>query len=163
MNRRTFIVSAAGVAATAGAGCVSSGNGNGSGGNTTTTATPEPKPKVTNKSLSVVSAGCGNEVSEASVSFQPDQSQVQVSGVIWGPNACHTGKLESAEYDEESDTLTVHVVTKQPDEDAMCAQCIQEIEYEASVGFENGLPETVVVNHTVGGEKTEVTKKSQSA
>ncbi|WP_332897994.1 twin-arginine translocation signal domain-containing protein [Haladaptatus sp. CMSO5] len=163
MNRRTFLTSVA-VGGVAGvAGCVSSTNP-GTGGETTTDDSPtEQSPTLTNKSFTVVSEDCGNEVSKANVSFQPDQSQVQVSGTIFGPSACYTGKLDSATYDGESDTLNIHVVTEQPDEDAMCAQCIQEIQYQASIGFENGLPETVVVTHTTGGEDHEVARASQSA
>lgn len=163
MNRRTFLTVVA-VGSVAGvAGCVSSTNPGTGSESTTDDPTTEQSPTFTNKSFTVLSKDCGSAVSEASVSFQPEQSQVQVSGTIFGPSACYTGTLESASYDGESDTLTVHVVTEEPDEDAMCAQCIQEIQYEASIGFENGLPETVVVTHTTDGKAHEVARASQSA
>ncbi|WP_338727211.1 twin-arginine translocation signal domain-containing protein [Haladaptatus sp. DJG-WS-42] len=163
MNRRKFLVAVAAGGVAGVAGCVSSTNPGTGGENTTDDPTTEQSPTLTNTSFTVLSKDCGSEVSEASVSHQPDQSQVQVSGIIFGPSACYTGTLESATYDGESDTLSVHVVTEQPDEDAMCAQCIQEIQYEASIGFENGLPETVVVTHTTNGEAHEVARASQSA
>ena len=82
-------------------------------------------------------------MNRAEVTFGDDV--VTVDGATWGNDACYTGRLESATL--EDGILTVRVVTEREAEDEkICAQCISEIEYRASVAVSSP-PDEVVVLH----------------
>ena len=121
---------------------------------------PEPSdtPGVTDSSFSVTGSGCGSQTDDASVSFDDGAGtvSVSVSGTIWGNDACYTARLADTTY--ESDTLTV-VVASESDAgtDTMCAECITEVDYEATVTFDGALPGKVEVKHRHGDDTSTVT------
>ncbi|WP_415378634.1 hypothetical protein [Halosimplex sp. TS25] len=127
----------------------------------TVSGTPDSEPSATpsgvaDESFSVTDSGCGTETDEASVSFDESGGTVTVTGTIWGNDACYTAVLSDARLD--GGTLTV-VVGAESDAgtDTACAECITEIDYEATVALDAALPETVTVVHEHGGEDTRVT------
>ncbi|MFB6073091.1 MAG: hypothetical protein ABEJ88_08990 [Halobacterium sp.] len=137
MRRRGVL---AGVVAVATAGCLGSGRGGGS-------------PSVAGTDFSVVDAGCGVVREAASVSF--GGGVVRVAGKTSAPSGCYTARLASAAYDRESGELRVLVAAERREDAAGCVQCITEIDYEAAVRFDGGLPASVVVVHrSRGGERT---------
>ena len=116
----------------------------------TTTGRPAT---LADTSFQPLSAGCGQPTNEASVRFRRQANEVVVTGTIPGSNACYTAKLADASYDPETGTLDLTVAsTQQKDGADVCAQCITQIEYEATAAFEGGLPESVRVIHEAMGE-----------
>ncbi|GGN98725.1 MULTISPECIES: hypothetical protein [Haloarcula] len=156
MHRRALLRRLGAAGAVALAGCASSGDpGTGDGGGTDN-GTGDEDPRVTGTEFTVTRRESGTQVSEASVTFGTDA--VTVDGTIWGANGCKTAALAGADYDAAADELTVAVETGARDDagDA-CTQAIVEIDYEAMVQFEGGLPGRVVVTHDHGDGPTEVT------
>ena len=144
--KRRRILRTGGVLACGGlAGCVGSGPGSPGDGSTdppTTDGDGGSSPAL-ETSFAVSGTRCGNQVDEASVSF--DDGKVTVEGTTWGNDACYTGRLDSATLD--GGTLTVRVVAERPrGEDVGCAQCISEIDYRATIGTPSP-PTKVVVVH----------------
>ncbi|PSP51514.1 hypothetical protein BRC60_02735 [Halobacteriales archaeon QH_1_68_42] len=110
--------------------------------------TPPPTPDgVTDQSLSVTASECGGQVDDASVSV--GDSEVTVTGTIWGNDACYTAVLSDVRV--EGDTLVVVVgAEREGGTDRMCAQCITEIDYEVTVAFVGDPFEGVEVRHDHG-------------
>lgn len=110
---------------------------------------------VASQSLRVIQSGCGSQNEEASVSFD-DGATVTVTGTIWGTDSCATAVLSAVRLDGGS--LTVVVGTESDaDPGTACAECITQIEYEATVEFDSALPEDVTVVHDYGDEQSEIT------
>ncbi|MFB6171815.1 MAG: hypothetical protein ABEJ23_04725 [Haloarculaceae archaeon] len=105
-------------------------------------------PSVTGTTFDAIETTCGSGDDAASVSVGP---HVAVAGTIGGDDACHTAALAGAPYDPGRDRLTVRVRSYAPDASRACAQCLVDIDYEATVRFAGGLPGTVVVEH--GGRR----------
>ncbi|MFC7140227.1 hypothetical protein ACFQMA_10335 [Halosimplex aquaticum] len=131
----------------------------------TVSETPDSEPSATpsgvaDKSFSVTGSGCGGQTDDASVSFDESGGTVTVTGTIWGNDACYTAVLSDVRLD--GGALTV-VVAAESDAgtDTACAECITEINYEATVALDAALPETVTVVHEHGGEDTRVTSASR--
>ncbi|WP_276249587.1 hypothetical protein [Haloarcula rara] len=152
MKRRTLLgaIGTTGLAALAG--CLDDGGGDGTPTDTgtateTPTPMPTPAPSLTGSGFEVDSIEGGTETDSATVSA--DGTDVVVEGTIWGENGCQTAELGSANYNDG--TLTVAVETAEDSEagDA-CTTATVEIDYTATVEFENGTPETVVVTHDRG-------------
>ena len=164
MDRRTVLgtVGAAGIVALTG--CLADGGGDdtpsATGTDTATgtpTPTPAPDPRLTGSDFEVTSTAGGTQADSAAVTV--DGTDIVVEGTIWGRNGCQTAELDSVNYSD--DTLTVAVATTQRgDAGDACTQGIVEIEYTATVAFENGLPGTVVVTHDYGDGPETVTTTS---
>lgn len=107
---------------------------------------------VVDWAFTVTRNSCGMQADDARVSFDDG---VTVTGTTWGNNACYTATL--ADVGVATDTLTV-VVASESDAgtDVMCAQCITEIDYEASFTFDGKEPDEVVVVHTHGSDRSTV-------
>ena len=96
--------------------------------------------------FSIIRRQSGSQISSATVAF--DGNQVVVDGTIWGSNGCKTADLTDISYDASADKLSLSVgTTEMPDAGDMCAQAIMEINYRATVTFEDGLPDTVSISH----------------
>lgn len=131
----------------------------------TASETPDSEPSTTpsgvaDRSLQVTDSGCGTQTDAASVAFDEGGRTVTVTGTIWGSDACYTAVLSDVSLD--GDALTV-VVGSESDAgtDTMCAECITEIDYEATVTLEGALPREVTVVHGSGGEQTRVTSTTR--
>lgn len=140
MDRRAFLgVVSATVAL---AGCT----GSGPPGSTTPPAASTPT--ITDQKFA--RTGDCEDPGAATVSFPDD---VVVTGCISGPDGCAAAALDSVDYDGAEDTLyaSVGIVdTREPDEVCIEAQRATSIvyrAYELRIGFDNGLPGTVVVVH----------------
>ncbi|MHC3378992.1 hypothetical protein [Haloarcula sp. H-GB5] len=106
--------------------------------------------------FSVTRRQSGSQTSSATVAFDGDQ--VVVEGTIWGSDGCKTADLTDVVYDTDSDDLSISIGTKEmTDAGDMCTQAIMEIDYRATVTFEDGLPGTVSVSHDTGGGLSPVT------
>jgi len=122
----------------------------------TQTTTATQRPKLADSSFRLLDSGCGQPTNEASVTFESDGGAVTVEGTIPGSNACYVAKLVDASYDPEAGTLDVTVASMQKEGAEACAQCIVEIDYEATFTFEGGLPAEVRVVHQAMGESETV-------
>ncbi|MEF8840897.1 MAG: hypothetical protein V5A62_04635 [Haloarculaceae archaeon] len=161
MKRRTVIRLAA--ASLAGlAGCVSAGDGSAPGSTETPvpaesstppstepptsspTPTPDP-PRIVDRSFEVIGRECGTGEGGAHTTL--DASWVVIEATAVGSNGCATARLGEASYDPEADTLSAVVEVYQPDDATACTQCLTDIDYRASVGFEGGTPGSVRVVH----------------
>jgi hypothetical protein len=111
-------------------------------------------PAVVDRSLTVEGRTCGDDTSDASVSFS-DQ-RVVVRGTIPVAGPCGTARLRTVRYDRPTGTLAVVVTDALATEQSACADCADAVAYHAAVGFERGYPDRVVVGHAVGGERTTV-------
>lgn len=122
--------------------------------------TPTPTPEgaatgIADTSLTVQNNACGTTRSLASVSFGDDV--VSVTGTISGSDTCRTATLADATLDADTGELRLTVGTENRcAENELGAACIVEIDYEASVTLEGGLPERVVVVHDGVGGRQEV-------
>ncbi|WP_436908061.1 hypothetical protein [Halosimplex marinum] len=131
----------------------------------TASETPDGEPSATpggvaDSSLEVTDSGCGTQADEASVDFDGSDGTVTVTGTIWGSDACYTAVLSDVRLDGDAATV---VVGSESDAgtDTMCAQCITEIDYEATVAFDGALPREVTVVHAHDGEDTRVTSTTR--
>jgi len=97
---------------------------------------------VNETTFSIIRRQSGAQTSSATVAFDGDQ--VVVDGTIWGSNGCKTADLTDISYDTSADELSLSVGT-------------MEINYRATVTFENGLPGTVSVSHDSGDGLNPVT------
>lgn len=89
-----------------------------------------------------------------------DSQSVVVTGTVVGNNGCYRARLGGVTYDSGSDTCRVVVEAYNASPDAVCTQCITTISYEATVGFEGGLPGTVEVVHDDRGGRSTVATAS---
>ena len=163
MDRRTLLGTVSSVGTVALTGCLS-GGGDGTPSAATTgtatatpTPTPAPDPTLTDSTFTVVGNQSGTQNDSAAVSV--DGGTVIIGGTIWGRDGCQTAELRSVNYDRGADELLVPVqTTERSDAGDSCTQAIVEIDYTATISFENGPPETVVVTHDRGdGPVTVVT------
>ena len=81
--------------------------------------------------------------SEATVSFLEDA--VEIDGTLEAPTPCYDAVF--ADVSLEDGHLTVIVELEEDEETEACIQVISEIEYEATISFESGVPESVTVIH----------------
>ncbi|UPV76051.1 hypothetical protein M0R89_08325 [Halorussus limi] len=116
---------------------------------------------LTGKTFELLDVGCGAPRGEASVSFRDGGSSVVVSGTIPGSNDCYIARLADVSYDPATRALDLTVASMAKEGAEMCAQCIVEIEYEATLSFADGGPASVTVTHAAMGEsKTVATAES---
>lgn len=113
-------------------------------------------PEMTARSISTTNTDCrsSDDPETASVSFGADR--VDLSGVVPAPDPCHEAAFESVQY-EESELVVVVTLSSS---DGACMECEGIVEYEGTVGFDNGVPETVTVKHESRNETRTVTTAS---
>lgn len=123
---------------------------------------PDDDPQTTaggagesDSSFDVTDTGCGGQTDDASVSFDDSSGSVSVTGTIWANDLTYTATLASTSV--EDGELTVVVATERRSETAVGGQCINEIDYEATVPVDGDLPVSVVVRHRRGDTTTTVT------
>ena len=117
-----------------------------------------PSPSVAETAFSAEQGNCGTEDS-ASVTF--DRERVSVEGAVRTPTPQWTLELAAAEYDADANRLAVRVRATKSETAGPGVQCVAEVPYEATVGFESGLPSEVVVVHEANGEAVEVARASR--
>lgn len=170
MNRRALLKTIGGSAAVGLAGCLTRRSSRGTEQPNDTTSTPEETdndtpaetdntptetdndtstetdggcPDLVDSSFEVVSAECGAGETQSSASFE--SNSIHVSGTIDGANTCYTATLDRVRCEEE--TVTVSVQSYESENDDICSMCVTDIEYEATLDFENDLPQRIVVVH----------------
>lgn len=152
MQRRTVLRAVALASTSVLAGCATERSVGGD--RTSVVATGEPT--LEERSFRVIESGCGTQTNEATVEFQ--DTSVVVSGTITGSDACQTAELAAVNFDADTGALTVTVATLDREEGGVCAQCLTEIDYRATITFSGGLPSVVTVNHDgTGGSGTVAT------
>jgi len=163
MDRRTLLGTVSSAAIVALTGCLSDDDGATPSGTETgtdtgtPTPTQTPAPTMTGFDFEVLGSQSGTETDNATVSV--DGSDIVVEGTIWGRNGCQTAELPSVNYN--ADKLTVPVeTTERDDAGEMCSSAIVEIDYRATISFENGPPSTVAVTHDRGSGPEPVTTTS---
>jgi hypothetical protein len=154
MNRRTLLGTLSSAAILALTGCL----GDGGSDDRTPDETDTP-PTITDTEFEVIRSQGGTQTDTATVAT--DGTAVAVDGTIWGRNGCQTAELAGATYDSGADELTVAVATTRRDDAGdVCTQGLVELDYAATVAFENGTPGTVVVTHSRGDTTETVTTVS---
>ncbi|WP_433625461.1 hypothetical protein [Halomicrococcus sp. NG-SE-24] len=120
------------------------GTGEGTSGTTDGDA-----PELTDRSLELVDAGCGDPDGRASVRFRRSAGTVVVDGTISADDPCHVARIVGTELDPKTGEFTVRVETevRQTTGTTACVQCVGAIEYRATFAFDGGLPESVSVVH----------------
>jgi len=105
------------------------------------------EPTVSEREIRTNSAECASSPSGGhSISINSRDGVVILAGVISAPNPCHRAELSGAEYDSETDSLTVTVEAVEEDVDS-CQECLGAIDYNADITFSGGMPGEVTVNH----------------
>lgn len=131
----------------------------------TLSETPDSDPSATpsgvaSQSLTVSGSECGTQDEAASVAFDRDGGTVTVTGTIWGNDSCYTAVLSAVRL--EGASLTAVVASESDaDPDTACAECITQIQYEATVQLDSALPEDVSVVHEHGDEQSEITSTTR--
>jgi len=110
--------------------------------------------------FAVTAAECGTEREAASVSFDAEGATVTVEGTTSGPNACYAARLADANYDADADEFTLVVEAYREAGADGCAECIMEVDYEATASFAGEVPGSVAVVHASRGETREVATAS---
>lgn len=148
MNRRLFLgVMGAGIATLAG--CAAPG---------TTPDTGDRNQPIVDRQFTLVDSeerfGSGSYDPDerfrhaTDVRFEAQSDRVVVVGRLKsGGRSCKETVLESATYDEASDTLTVVVFDDHDESATACTAEITVVPYEVIVTFDSMLPEEVVVKH----------------
>lgn len=116
-------------------------------------------PAVAETDLSVGRSQCGTEHS-AAVAF--DRERVRVDGRVRTATPRADLELAGATYDEQADLLTVRVRASESDDSDAGTQCVGEVSYEVTVGFDHALPGEVVVVHESMDESVEVARAGRS-
>ncbi|WP_135824544.1 hypothetical protein [Halorussus ruber] len=119
-----------------------------------------PSSEVASADLSVGQGTCGEE-NGASVAF--DAESVRVDGTVRTSTPNRDLELADAGYDAETGALTVRVRATEGDDGEMGVQCVGQIPYEATIGFDYDLPDTVVVVHESMDETTEVARADRGS
>jgi hypothetical protein len=114
------------------------------------------RPELVETQFQLTDAGCGEPEGDASVRLRADASSVAVTGTIPGSNKCYVAQLADASYDSETGAFVVTVASVQKEGADMCAQCITQIDYEATFTFDGDLPGTVKIVHAAMGESATV-------
>ncbi len=153
MDRRQFIRRTSALGALGLAGCTGEGNNQGNGDNTgngddspTETSTPEPV-EVTGQSIETVESGCrdGDDKSTSTVETDEASQTVTITGTLATSQPCYEATLSTVEYHTDDAMLNVAVTPESTEE--MCVDCLGMVEYEATIEFSGGVPETVDVSH----------------
>jgi len=102
---------------------------------------------VANVGVETVASDCasGDEDPTADVRLVESETAVAFEGVLDAGTPCHEVVVESAEYDESDDGLTVVLATDRADEP--CSDCVGALEYEGTVTFDGGLPAHACVSY----------------
>jgi hypothetical protein len=153
MRRRDLLATVGAAVGTALAGCVGNGGpdpGTDDGSEDGDSDGGSVPPRLTDQTLTEIEE-CPTQGS-ASVSW--GETAVTVTGCITGRNGCSVPVLAGAAYDAETDELAVTVTTEEEDSGGACTQALTDLGYEATVTFEGGLPNSVVVTHETMGETT---------
>ena len=112
-------------------------------------------PTIVDRQLSVADRSCGTVTDEGTITIE--NGRVVAGGTITGSDACTTAVLDEATYDRDANRLRIVVATEtERKTGAVCAQCLTEIDYEATVGFEGAVPATVVLVHRGTAGETRV-------
>lgn len=119
------------------------------------------QPDLTETSLEVLSVDCGTGENTADASVEPVGAAtpdddgtpptytVTVTGTIDAPDPCHSARLGTVRAAVDEDTLRLGVETYVPPEkqDAVCAECIADVDYEATAEFRCDYLGVVAVVH----------------
>lgn len=113
----------------------------------TTTDSRTPGESGFDRSFDVTNVDCGS--SEDSADVTADGDAVVVTGVAGASDPCYSARLVDERTTVSDGTLSVAVETYVPpeNEDKACAQCIANVDYEATFTFHAGLPDHVEVSH----------------
>ncbi|MFB6163862.1 MAG: hypothetical protein ABEJ31_01760 [Haloarculaceae archaeon] len=90
---------------------------------------------------------CGQGQSSAEIAFEPDRDRVAIDGTVSGSDLNTEATLGDVTYDRDAGTLRVVIGTQVHDEDAVGGQCIADLPYEATLSFDEDLPDEVTVVH----------------
>lgn len=106
-----------------------------------------PRESEFERSFTVTSVDCGTGEDRAEITVDGDA--VVVDGIASAADPCRTARLVADETGLSDGTLHVAVETYVPpeNEDEVCAQCLADVDYEATFTFDDGLPERVTVSH----------------
>jgi hypothetical protein len=113
-------------------------------------------PEMNSRSISTTNTDCRSSEDPESATVSFGDEQIGLHGVVSAPDPCHEAAFSSTRYDGAE--LVVVVTVSSTDE--ACVQCEGIVEYEGSVGFDGGVPDTVTVKHQRMEETRTVTTAS---
>jgi hypothetical protein len=122
-------------------------------------ATDDSVPERQSQSIETGGTECGSE-NTATIAFDEEAESVTLQGTIATPDPCHVATIERASVDDESLAFVV-VIGSESDDSGVCTQCLGQVDYTASFQFDDGLPDSVEVNHATGDGTTTVATKSR--
>lgn len=110
---------------------------------------------VRDGSIRVTASECASEsdAEEATPTFE--ESSVGISGSIRVPSPDYGLEIAGVEWSHETEkaALTVTVAATEPeDDDSAGMQCVGMLDYDATLTFDNGVPDRVTVEHRSMGE-----------
>lgn len=125
---------------------------------TSTDSTGSETPTIRDRGIGTYEAEClaAEDEERASVAF--DDHRIDVEGAVTLPDPCQEPTLAAAEYD--GDALVVTVGASSGDDAEMCTQCTAIAEYLIRIGFDEGVPSSVRVEHETTGETRTITTAS---
>ncbi|MFD1644620.1 hypothetical protein [Haloarchaeobius litoreus] len=96
----------------------------------------------------------------ATVSYGDEE--VSVEGTFITPTPCYSVDVAESGYDDESDVFELVLEATENDVDG-CVECVGQVDYEATVGFEADFPAHVSVVHRTNDGDTEVGRATWNA
>lgn len=93
---------------------------------------------------------CGSGQNDADVSFDDDDGQVTVSGVIGGSDGCEVAVLRNVAVADDAVEVIVGTRdgrTNDSGSPESCATCITDIGYEGTFRFDGGFPSEATIYH----------------
>ncbi|MFB6105216.1 MAG: hypothetical protein ABEJ57_09105 [Halobacteriaceae archaeon] len=115
-----------------------------------------PTPAVGETTLQVTDAGCATQRGDTAT-VTTDGERVVVTGTVITPTPCYDLAFRPVTIGDGA--LRIVVEATESDQ-AVCAECLGGIAYEAEVTLEHAVPARVVVEHATGGESTVVARTS---
>ena len=115
-------------------------------------------PTVRERGVATYEAECasGDDEEAASVTF--DDRRIDVEGAVALPDPCHEPELAADGYDGETLVVTVGAASEDAE---MCTQCTAMAEYLIRLGFDEGVPAAVRVEHRTTGQTRTITDTSR--
>lgn len=115
-------------------------------------------PTVRERGVATYEAECASESDEEAASVTFDDHRIDVEGVVALPDPCHGPELAADGYDGETLVVTVGAASEDAE---MCTQCTAVAEYLIRLGFDEGTPASVRVEHRTMGETRTITDTSR--
>jgi len=154
MKRRRFLTSGSAVVGGLLAGCIAEGNRQPSDPETPTDDSPrsggDAQPSVQDNRIETVDTGCMSE-DVTGIDVSVGETAVEVDGIAQVSNPCHEARIDSASVSNGE----LRVVVGFDRDDGPCADCVGQLQYEATVELDttDGIDTVTVVHDNNAGRQ----------